>query len=139
MKFPYIKTPSADPRKKWASRPMIQIMLFGPSGSITVWALIDSGADKCLFHSALGKEIGLVIEKGEKEDFSGIEGEKITAYLHQIQLQVVGIDEKAEIAAGFTDAKGVFAILGQEGFFDAFRIKFEKNHNAIEINPVNKK
>jgi len=139
MKFPYIKTPSADPRKKWVSRPMIQVALFGPRGNLTIWALIDSGADKCLFNSALGKEIGLDLEKGEKENFNGIEGEQIVAHMHRIQLQVIGIDEKIEVVAGFTDAKGVFAILGQEGFFDAFRIKFERDHNIIEINPVEKK
>jgi len=139
MKFPYIKIPSADPRKKWVSRPMIQVTLFGPRGSVAVWALIDSGADKCLFHSALGKEIGLNIEKGKKEGFSGIKGEEILAHLHQIQLQVAGIDEKIEITAGFIDAKGVFAILGQEGFFDSFRIKFEKDRNTIEISPARKK
>lgn len=31
---------------------------------------------------------------------------------------------------------GVMAILGQDGFFDAFRIKFERDHGIVEINPV---
>jgi hypothetical protein len=38
-----------------------------------------------------------------------------------------------EIEAGFVDSPSVSAILGQEGFFDAFKIKFEKDHNIIEI------
>ncbi len=139
MKFPYIKTPSADPRRKWISRPIIPVTLFGPKGSVIIDALIDSGADKCLFNIALGKEIGLDLEKGEKENFSGIEGKQIIAYMHRIQLQIAGIDEKIELTAGFTDVRGVFAILGQEGFFDTFRIKFERDHNIIEINPVKKK
>lgn len=94
---------------------------------------------KCLFNIALGKEIGLDLEKGEKENFSGIEGKQIIAYMHRIQLQIAGIDEKIELTAGFTNVRGVFAILGQEGFFDTFRIKFERDHNIIEINPVKKK
>lgn len=138
MKFPYIKTPHADPRRKWISRPIIPVTLFGPKRSVTIDALIDSGADKCLFNSALGQEIGLDLEKGEKEIFSGIEGGQIIAFLHRIQLQIVGIDKKVEIVAGFTEASGVFAILGQEGFFDAFRIKFERDHNVIEIKPISK-
>jgi len=139
MKFPYLKTPRADPRKKWISRPIIPITLFGPKGSVNVDALIDSGADRCLFNAQIGREIGLEIEKGEKESFSGIEGGEIVAYLHKVKLQIIGIDKIVELEAGFTDAPGVFAILGQDGFFDAFKIKFEKDHNIIEITPVKKR
>lgn len=38
--------------------------------------------------------------------------------------------------AGFVDSNGVAAILGQEGFFNEFRIKFERDRGIIEINPV---
>ncbi len=138
MKFPYLKTPRIDPRKKWISRPIIPIILFGPKGSVRIDALIDSGADRCLFNAQIGKEIGLDLEKGEKEIFSGIEGGKIVAYLHKIQLQIIGIEKRIEITTGFTDAPGVFAILGQDGFFDAFKIKFEKDHDIIEIIPTKK-
>lgn len=99
---------------------------------------MDSGADKCLFNDALAEEIGLDLEKGEKEIFSGIEGGQTVAFLHKIQLQIVGMEEKIEITAGFAKTPGIFAILGREGFFDAFRIKFERDHNIIEINPVKK-
>ena len=139
MKFPYIKTPPADPRRKWISRPIIPITLFGPKGSVNVDALIDSGADKSLFHIELGKEIGLNCKECRKEIFSGIAGKKIIAYVCKVQLQIRGIDKKIELLAGFADAPGIFAILGQDGFFDAFKIKFERNHNIIEITPVKKK
>lgn len=139
MKFPYIKVPTVDPSKKWISRPIISVMLIGSKRSVIVDALIDSGADKCLFHSDLAEEIGLDLQKGKQEIFSGITGKQITAFNHKINLQILGIHEKIELIAGFADAPGVFAILGQEGFFDAFRIKFEKDHNAIEIKPAKKK
>lgn len=139
MKFPYLKIPRKDPSKKWVTRPIIPVTLFGPKGSVNVDALIDSGADRCLFNAELGREIGLDLEKGEKEIFSGIEGGKIGAFLHKIQLQVIGIEKKIEIITGFADAPGIFAVLGQDGFFDAFRIKFEKDHNIVEITPVRKK
>jgi len=139
MKFPYLKTPGKDPRKKWVSRPIIPIILFEPKGSINIYALIDSGADKCLFNSEIGKEIGLEIEKGKKEIFSGIEGGKLTAFLHPVELQIMGMEMRIEIEAGFVDSPGVSAILGQEGFFDAFKIKFERSRNVIEIIPVRKK
>jgi len=138
MKFAYWKTPKEDSREKWISRPIIPILLFGPKGSIYIDALVDSGADRCLFNSQIGREIGLEIEKGKKEIFSGIEGGEVVAYLHKIKLQIVGIDKVVELEVGFTDAVGISAILGQDGFFDAFRIRFEKDHDIIEIIPTKK-
>lgn len=44
------------------------------------------------------------------------------------------MNSEIEIIAGFVSSSGVAAILGQDGFFDAFRIKFERDHNIIEIN-----
>ena len=67
MKFPYIKTPHSDPYKKWVARPIIPVTLFGPGGSININALIDSGADKCLFNAEIGTEIGLNVFAGEKK------------------------------------------------------------------------
>lgn len=136
MKFPYVKVPREDPREKWVSRPLIPIFLFGPKSKILTYALIDSGADLSLFSAELAKEIGLDLEKGIKTLFSGIEGGQVVAYLHKIKVQIMGMTEMLEIFAGFTYAKGVTAILGQEGFFDAFKIKFDRRHNTIEINPI---
>jgi len=58
------------------------------------------------------------LERGEKQSFSGIKGGRIPASLHKIQIQIVGMDKKVEVLAGFAPAPGVFAILGQEGFFE---------------------
>jgi hypothetical protein len=138
MKFPYIKIPPKDPTKKWISRPLIPVIIFGPKSNIKVLALIDSVADKCLFNAQIGREIGLEVEKGKPETFMGIEGGRLVAYIHKIKLQVVGIENIIEIEAGFVDSPAADAILGQEGFFDAFKIKFEKDHNIIEITPSRK-
>ena len=139
MRFPYVKTPTRDPKKKWLSRPLIPVALFGPKGSIYIDALIDSGADMCLFHSDIGRDIGLKIEKGEREIFSGIEGGNVVVYVYTIYLQIIGMSEKVEVRAGFAETPGVSAILGQEGFFDNFQIKFQRNIHSIEINPTRKK
>jgi len=135
MNFPYLKIPTNDPKRKWIVRPIIQVILIGPQKSVIVDALIDSGADKCLFNSELAKELGLILENGEAEYFGGIEGGKIKCFVHKIQLQILGLDKKIEVSAGFIENLKVSAILGQEGFFDGFKIKFEKDHNCIEISP----
>ncbi len=117
---------------------MITVTLHGPKESVNVLALLDSGADKCLFSSQIAEEIGLNLEEGEEETFSGIEGGQVKSYLHEIEMQILGDGNKLRVTAGFTDAPGVNAILGQEDFFDAFRIKFERDCDMIEISPSRK-
>jgi len=138
MKFPYLKIPGIDPRKPWISRPIIPVIISHKDKSIRVNALIDSGADLCFFHYELGKRLGLNIEKGRLEDITGIEGIRTPVWIHNITFQIVGSDHQIFMPVGFTKSPGVFAILGQEGFFDAFRIKFERDHNVVEIVPVKK-
>ena len=133
MKFPYIKIPQKDPTKKWISRPLIPVIIFGSKSNIKVLALIDSGADKCLFNAQIGREIGLEVEKGKPETFMGIEGGRLVAYIHKIKLQIVGIENIIEIESGFVDSPAVDVILGQEGFFDTFKIKFEKTITLLKL------
>ena len=139
MKFPYVKTPANDSIRPWISRPIIPVMLIGPNGTVVVDALIDSGADKSMFHKDIGKEIGIDFTQSEQETFSGVEGGRSICYTCDIQLQIIGLNEKIKISAGFADTSGVFAILGQADFFDSYKIKFEKDHNTIEIISVKKK
>lgn len=138
MKFPYLKLPSIVPKLKWIARPYIQIKLTGPKGNSMGYALIDSGADRSLFNVQIAEKIGLDLTKAPKEYFGGIEGGNLKAKLHKVKLEIIGINEEIELIAGFIDSSGVAAILGQDGFFDAFRIKFEKDHGIIEITPVRK-
>ena len=66
----------------------------------------------------------------------GLAGPRILAYIHKIKMHILGLSGSIEIEAGFTESPGVSAILGQEGFFDAYRIKFERDRGIIEITPV---
>lgn len=136
MKFPYIKFPPFSPTLKWISRPLISIIIIGPTGSWEGHGLIDSGADRCLFNVEIAKQIGIDLLESSTEDFSGIEGGKISAKISKVRLKIMGIDQEIELNAGFVDSLGVSVILGQDGFFDAFRIKFEKDHGIVEITPV---
>lgn len=138
MKFPYLKLPSTVPKLKWVARPYIQVKLTGPGGISAGYALIDSGADRSLFNIQIAEKIGLDLTKAPQEYFGGIEGGNLKAKLHKVKLEIVGMDEEIEILAGFIDSSGVAAILGQDGFFDAFKIKFEKDHGVVEITPVRK-
>ena len=51
----------------------------------------------------------------------------------EIQVKDLG---KVKIPVGFIDSRSVIGLLGQAGFFDSHRIKFERDHNSFEIIPV---
>lgn len=137
MKFAYTKFPSRDPQRPWFSRPIISVVLTHRE-STSVIALVDSGADRSLFDVQVGKDIGLNVESGKIEYFGGIGEGRVTAFVHKVRLQVEDIEKIVEIPIGFTENLGVSGIVGQEGFFDAFRIKFEKDHDSFEIIPSKK-
>ena len=136
MKFPYLKLPLVDPRLKWVARPYIQIKLTGTKGSRIGYALIDSGADRCLFNSEIAKKIGLDLTNAPDEFFGGIEGGGLKAKLYKVKIQIVGMSEDIEVVAGFVESSGVTAILGQDGFFDNFKIQFNKSKGFLEINLI---
>lgn len=136
MKFPYIKLPSVDPNLKRITRPYIPVKISGSKGFWEGYGLIDSGADRSLFNIQIAEKVGLNLSRGERELFGGIEGGALEASLQKVKVQIIGMDHEIEISAGFVNSTGVAAILGQEGFFDCFRIKFERDHGIIEVNLV---
>ena len=63
----------------------------------------------------------------------GISGEQMPIYYHKLKLQLDGADEAIEVEAGFVDSPGIGALLGQAGFFQHFRICFDRSKEEIEI------
>ena len=131
--FDYRRIPNlSTPRKRWIKRPLLQVTLFNGIKQKQIVCLVDSGADECLFHASIGRSLGIDVESGRHMTFGGISG-SIDAYMHPIELQIQDFPERVEIEAGFTDSEGVYAILGQAGFFEKFRICFERYRWKIEI------
>lgn len=135
MKFNYVKEEiSGKPKKEWPKRPKLPVALFYGDKKQNMYALVDSGADLCLFNSAIGKLLGIDLESGPLKPIGGISG-GIMARMHTIQLQVQGIPERIEIVAGFTDSAGVSGLLGQADFFDNFQVSFERYRWEFDVTP----
>ncbi len=131
--FDYRKIPNYSvPKKRWIKRPMLELTLFNGAKRQQVVCLVDSGADDCLFHASIGRSLGIEIESGNYVKFDGIAG-SIDAYIHTIEIQLQDFPERVSIKAGFTESEGVYAILGQAGFFEYFRICFDRRRWRIEI------
>ena len=132
-KFDYRKVPDLSiPRRRWIKRPMLQVTLFGGTRRKQVICLVDSGADVSLFHASIGRNLGIEIESGTYKEFEGIAG-SLEAYMHDVELQIQDFSERVQIVAGFTESEGVDAILGQTGFFENYRICFDRRRGKMEI------
>lgn len=138
LKFDYRKFPSdpskAFPRRRSATRPVIPITLINGDKKVTNFAIADSGADFCIFHAEIGEEIGIDIESGKPQVFSGITKEQLTAYFHDIKIGIGGYEY--DCYAGFSrDLVNMpYGLLGQVGFFDLFNVLFDYNKERIELN-----
>ena len=111
---------------------MLQVTLFSGMKRKQHICLVDSGADQSLFHSSIGRNLSIDIETGRRKTFDGIVG-SIEAYMHPIEVQVQDFPERVKIEVGFTESDEVDAILGQAGFFENFRICFDRRKGRIEV------
>lgn len=94
--------------------------------------VVDSGADVCLGPRRLCVLLGLTWEAGIPVELRGIApGEEcvVKAMIHTVELRVH--EAKMDLSLPFCFADGAAPLLlGREGFFDAFRILFDKR-NAV--------
>jgi hypothetical protein len=140
MKFPYCHLLTSHPLRLWKSLPLITVKVFNEDKSkLLCCALVDSGAEKSLFHIEVAGELGLNLRNMEEEVFSGVEGGRLTAKMAQVPIQIVGEDCAISIPMGFVDNLGFFGILGQEGFFDSYIISFNRKKLEFELKGNEKK
>lgn len=137
MKFKYFKLPLDKPDKffgKTLLKAIIPIKIINNDKPIKYAALIDSGADFCIFDAEIGELIGLNIKSGDKIEFGGIQKLKgATAYIHNIEIAIGGWSYKIKAGFSYDIAKHGYGILGQRGFFDIFVVKFDLLREEIEL------
>ena len=82
--------------------------------------------------------LGIDLSNARSARFTGISGQIDGYRLEKIKIKVDGLNESVEIPVCFIKSPTVSLLLGQEGFFDQYRIRFEKDHDTFEITPVKK-
>lgn len=115
-------------------KPIIPIEISVGTLSVGYAALIDSGADMCIFDAGIGESLGLTITSGISVEFGGIQergGAK--AYLHDVTLTIGGYKIDTRVGFSYEIAKHGYAILGQKGFFDIFVVKFDLKKEVVEL------
>lgn len=132
MRFSYIKVA---PR---LIRPIIPITIKSGPHFVLTQALIDSGADQCVFDSNIAKALGLSLTEGKKGRVAGLTGTAAPIYLHAVELSINGQSYKTEV--GFTPGMSAYSygVLGQIGFFDHFKVRFSYLRGRIDLTPERK-
>lgn len=137
MKFSYFKFPLARQSEFFGNailKPIIPIKIIKGNYALRYAALIDSGADFCIFDAEIGEYLGINIRSGRKEIFGGVQEKgDAEAFLHEITLNIGGWDYKTIVGFSYDIAKHGFGILGQKGFFDIFVVKFDFLKEEIEL------
>ena len=139
MKFFYLKAPLLKPSAvlgNFLLKPIIPVKISHNGKSARYAALIDSGADFCIFDAHIGEYLGIDIESGDKEIFGGIqEAPSSVAYFHKIILTVGDWEYKTVVGFSYEIARHGYGILGQHGFFNLFEIIFDYSGGEIKLIP----
>lgn len=113
-------------------RPVIPIEVVANSIEVQYEVLVDSGADMCIFDSQIGNILGLNIDKGIKQQITGVTGFPQDVYFHRVNIKLGRWVYK--INAGFMNMENsAYGVVGQKGFFDLFIVKFDLKKGEIEL------
>jgi hypothetical protein len=114
-------------------RPFIPLTLRHNDRTVKIKALIDSGADFCMFDGELADILDIDLSKLEKIKINGVAG-TATCYVAHIE---IGVDGK------FFPSPAIFSLefspdefgglAGQLGFFDTFTIEFNRKAMSVVL------
>lgn len=99
--------------------------------SIHYEALIDSGADFCIFPIEIAQKLGMNLNNTRKIYFTGASGDLVRGLVGKIALQIGEITLKTKVI--FADLYNKSALLGQYEFFNKFIVKFDLQEEEIEV------
>jgi len=115
-------------------RPIIPVLLTSETTFIIYRALVDSGADYCIFSIDLAYLLGIKLSSRDNVSFTGVDGEKIEGFWGEVEIRIGGISYKTKAIFAEISEFG-HGILGHKGFFDQFDVKLSYQKQTIEIEP----
>lgn len=114
-------------------RPVIPVEISYKDRSVPYEVLVDSGADFCIFDAEIGELLGIDIESGEPQMVGGITGAPETYYVHVVTLKIGGWPHSLKVGFLRNIARLGYGVVGQQGFFDVFVVKFDLLKEEIEL------
>ena len=122
LTFPYVE-------KGGVFYPVVDFILFGKKTSLSVSALVDSGASFSIFRPEIAEYLEIDIENGKSFFLEGVGG-RILGYLHNVPVQVgeKRFDCKMVFSREFTVS---FNLVGRNNFFQQFIVTFNEKQKQL--------
>lgn len=114
---------------------MVEVTLYQGSRQAKTSALVDSGADYCVFNVAYATLLNIDLETCTKTQMQGVSEVPMDTYTTLVSVQAEGL-KTVRVPVVFVDSPGVDALIGQIDFFDQHRVTFDRAENAFEIVPI---
>lgn len=126
LTFPYL-------RKGPHTFPVADITLAVSRRSLTLKALVDSGATFSVFRAEVLDYLGASLAKGERVYLEGIGG-RILGYRHRVSATVGS--RRFPLHAIFSQELAVsFNLLGRDNFFQEFHVAFDERAQLVQLRP----
>jgi hypothetical protein len=145
--FPYVEDVTSGPTHptgRIVYRPVVSITLVGPEvdDDATLFALVDSGAERVLAAPGVARQIGVKPDRDQHTPLK-IGGETRLVHPADVTLRLApepgmpGVEWQAEVGffSEWTSAPWQ-VILGQVGFFDQFTVTFGRQALQLAIEEV---
>jgi hypothetical protein len=101
--------------------------------TISNLAIVDSGAYISIFPDSFAESFGIDKSKCKKHEVGGITGPDVEGFESNVKIRIPKFDEEFEIPVVFVPDLNSDVLLGQKGFFDLFRVKFDKVQNTFSL------
>jgi len=118
-------------------RPVIPIGLKNDHKRIDYLALIDSGADFNIFHGEIAEILGINLQTLKKIPFGGIKkGPDAEGFYTVIEIGVQNSFFNTPLVFSYDISNDGYGILGQQGFFNFFRVKIDYAAKSIQLKKI---
>lgn len=100
--------------------------------------LVDSGSDTCVFDTGIADVLGIDWKNGKPKEIFGVGGKAHISYVCPVTLDVSGASYEVE-ACFLPNTSGrafKYGLVGQQGFFDRFVVKFDFSKEELELKAV---
>ncbi len=115
-------------------RPVLMLTLMNGPNRLSCYAIVDSGADHCVFPRSFMQPLGLDALTAPIEPSTGLGSTNVPTHYCPIHIDLQGVIQ-FPLNAGFTtglDQVGV-GLLGQAGFFERFKVSFDLPQRVYHI------
>jgi len=133
MKYSYTSILAYNLKGQLIKRPLIELEFFGHTKNQKPFGFIDSGADSTLLNIQYAERLGISLDPNKMSGIRGVSDKILPGYVATVEYKVKHFDTTITTPVVFLDSPAVDVLLGQEGFFEFFRVKFEKDHDTFEL------